>query len=117
MISLTNLPANYDINLYKYPGICVGSSSNPGTEPETIIYNPRRSSMYYINVYGVDGAFDPLNYYTLVAAISSNAYKSAIVNIEAAATGNSLEIYPNPAGNLLDINITSAVTGDSKITI
>jgi len=117
MISLTNLPANYNINLYKYPGVWVGGSSNPGTEPETILYNSRKSSAYYIKVYGVDGAFDPFNYYTLKAEISSNAYKSAEVNFEAAVTGNSLAICPNPAGNLMDCIIISAVTGDSKIAM
>jgi hypothetical protein len=116
-ISLYNLPANYDIDLYKSPGVWVGGSSNPGTEPETILYNARKSSTYYIKVYGVDGAFDPFNYYTLKAEISSNAYKSVVEDIILSGVSNSLATYPNPADNILEIDVSSAVSGYSKIAM
>jgi len=60
-ISLTNIPAgtNYDLYLYtKYP--CgpdnrVGKPE-PGTTPETISYSPPDTGRYYIRVYGHSGS-------------------------------------------------------------
>jgi hypothetical protein len=116
-VSLTNLPANYDIKLYKTPGILVSTSSHPGTESETIIYNNNRSTTYYIHVYGVDGANDPQNLCTLKAATSSTAYKSAGAGFMEDAVINDVTIFPNPASYILYMDISSTAAGVTAMTI
>jgi hypothetical protein len=116
-ITLTNLPANYNVKLYKSNGTLIGSSSSTGTAPESIIYNTPKTGTYYIWVYGYSGVYDPVNCYTLKAATSSTGYKLAEAEIADNEENGGLAIYPNPARNILNIDLTSAVTGGSKVAL
>lgn len=107
-VTLTDLPADYNITLYNSSGMQIGISQNTGTADETIIYNGKKSGTYYIKVNGVNsGAWDPIHCYTLRASISSSGYKS--LETESANTDEipELTFYPNPASTLLNINFTS----------
>lgn len=114
-ITLTNLPANYDVALYKSNGDQVGISQNPGTNDETIIYNTNKVGTYYVKVYGAGGAFDPINCYTLRAAISPANYKSVIIEAIIPAETMVMNIYPNPAGNVLNVDINSATNARASL--
>jgi hypothetical protein len=114
-ITLTNLPANYDVALYKSNGDQVGISQNPGTTDETIIYNTNKVGTYYVKVYGAGGAFDPINCYTLRAAISSANYKSVILETIIPVETIVMNINPNPAGNVLNIDINSATNARASL--
>lgn len=98
-ITLTNLPADYNIKLYKADGTLIGSSSNTGTTSETIIYNYNKAGTYYILVNGYSGAYDPISCYILRAAVSSTAYKSADAGINTSELTESLKVYPNPSNS------------------
>ena len=73
-ISLTNLPKDYDVYLYKN-NILVGYSENPDNESEEIIYNSNRVATYKIKVVGWDGAFSASQCYTLRADISNSPFR------------------------------------------
>jgi hypothetical protein len=109
-ITLTNLPADYNIKLYKSNGTLIGSSSNTGTTDEIIVYNSNKTGTYYILVFGFQGAFDPVNCYTLQAATSSLNNKSADATGEISEKAVPINVYPNPAKDLLNIEITSVTS-------
>jgi hypothetical protein len=98
-VTLTNLPANYDVVLYKSNGTQVGISQNIGTTGETIIYNTNKAGSYYIKVYGAGGAYDPVNCYTLKAAVSSSSFKSAAAESNSSSVTEELTVYPNPSNS------------------
>jgi len=65
-VSLTDLPKNYDLELYDPLGRLVASSHNGGTAPESIGFTASATGGdYRIRVFGVGGAFDPDNPYAL----------------------------------------------------
>jgi hypothetical protein len=96
-ITMTSLPANYNIILYKSDGTQIGSSSNPGTEDESILYNTNKTGTYYVRVFASYGVYDPSDCYLLHVATSSTGYKSSGVENLTGETDNELTIYPNPS--------------------
>ena len=65
-VSLTDLPKNYDLELYDPLGRLVASSHNGGTAPESIGFTASAmGGAYRIRVFGVGGDFDPDNPYAL----------------------------------------------------
>jgi PKD repeat protein len=99
-VTLTNLPANFDIVLYKSNGSQLGISQNTGTTSETIIYGTNKPGSYYVKVYGAGGAYDPINCYTLHVATSSTPYtKSGLAESQIEEAGDYLNVYPNPSGS------------------
>ncbi len=116
-ITLTNLPANYDVALYKSDGTQVGISRNPGMLDETIIYNTNSVGTYYVKVYGADGAYDPLVCYTLKAAISSSNKKSMDAEDAISEEAVVMIVYPNPARDLLNIDLTSATSTKASLKL
>ena len=64
-VVLDNLPENYDLKLYNSSKQEIGRSSNSGTNKEVInVYNVERG-VYYVYVYGSNGAFAPGKCYDL----------------------------------------------------
>jgi hypothetical protein len=106
-ITLTDLPADYNVRLYKADGTMIGSSSNTGTAPETIIYNYNKAATYYVLVNGFSGAYDPINCYTLRSTVSSTAYKSADAEIITSELTECLTVYPNPSNNAFNFRLST----------
>lgn len=98
-ITLTDLPADYNIELYKSDGSLVGSSMKSGTTGEQIIYNTNKAGSYYIYVYGYAGVFDADECYTLRANTSSAAFKSAEAEANSSDITEELTVYPNPSNS------------------
>jgi len=100
-VTLTNLPADYDLRLYNSAGTLLFNSQNGGTTSETIKYNNAPVGTYYIRVHGYNGVFNTSQCYTLRASISSTAFK--IENGEPAedetlpVNQEMLSLYPNPS--------------------
>lgn len=98
-IDLTNLPADYDVRLFRGTSTQVGISQNSGTTNEAIVLNTTTVATYYIRVYGYNGAFNASQCYTLRASISGTNFREGEVEattVETAA-GGLLNLYPNPA--------------------
>jgi hypothetical protein len=73
---LTNLPADYDMILYRNNSQ-VGISQNDGTLNEQITYNnSQNSATYYARVYGYNGVFNNNICYNLLAQISGSAFRN-----------------------------------------
>ncbi|MBP6625563.1 MAG: fibronectin type III domain-containing protein, partial [Chitinophagaceae bacterium] len=65
MISLTNLPANYNISLLDSNYAIKGNSSSWGNNSEYITFVPPAIGKYYVKVFGVNNVFNSTACYTL----------------------------------------------------
>lgn len=55
-ITLDQLPADYDLELYNENGAKVAQSTNAGTTAESISYTTPAQGLYYVKVFGYNGA-------------------------------------------------------------
>ena len=118
-VTLSNLPADYDLRLYNSAGTLLYTSANGGSTIEQIKYNNAPVGTYYIRVYGYNGAFNASTCYTLRADISSTAFK---INGEDGAilseSENSFfEVYPNPNKGFFNYKIDSQIIGSYSVFI
>src|SRR6185436_7211145 len=99
-VTLTSLPANYNIRLFRN-GVQVASSLNGGTTSETINYNTTLGGTYKIKVFGTNGANDASDCYTLRAQISSSPFRLSNGSTAAVQQNSMAEtmfsLQPNPA--------------------
>lgn len=103
-VSLTGLPANYSLTIYRGSTI-VGSSNVAGTGNEQVILNAAAvASDYSIRVIGVSGAFNATSCYTLSVQTSALAFMPSAGMSEEIAVADAHEasgligaLYPNPA--------------------
>jgi hypothetical protein len=129
-ITLTTLPADYDIRLYSAKstgalGTQIGISQLTGLANETILYNtPTVGATYYVKITGFSGAFSTTSCYSLMAQTASTAF-IATRGIE---LSNKLEptdlikidqltVYPNPAHDLINLRFISEAKMDYELTM
>ena len=102
IISLTTLPANYDLSLLNSSGSTLVTSQNNGTANETINTNVS-IGIYYIRVFPKANASNATSCYTLNAGggLASRGDGGGLI------TANNIEVnlFPNPASNKLNITI------------
>ncbi len=109
-VTLTNLPADYDVALYNSSGRRLKTSQNGGTTSETIVYNTNTVATYYIRVYGYNGASSATQCYSLLAQISSSSFRETdedYIAFEEEASGIRA-LYPTPASGFVMVNYFSA---------
>ncbi len=69
-IELDQVPGDYDLELYYQDGSLLAYSDNPGFAEETIDYlTDKPNGLYYVRVYGADGAQDAANPYRLTIVV------------------------------------------------
>ncbi len=106
-VTLTNLPANYNVKLFKGTTV-LATSANSGLNNELIIYNTAAKATYKIKVYGAGSSiYNALQCYTLRAEISSTPFKSGN-QVSASYGDESISVYPNPANNEITIESNSS---------
>jgi len=122
-VNMTNLPADYDIYLYKSnASTSLGSGLLTGTASEQIIYNGATSTgTYYVKVVGYAGAFSATSCYTLRISTSSTNF------VRTMESGNELDaeavdlskvvVMPNPTSEETTFEFISDATGKSQVTI
>ena len=122
-VTLTNLPANYDLALYKPNGTQAAASANTGTTPETIIYNANKNNQigtYKAYVYGFNGAFNATQCYTLLVELSATNFGPANSpdedKIEIVKQGG-LKLYPVPASKTVTVSFDADARGKAEIII
>ena len=121
-VSLSALPADYDLYVYNKSLKLVGSSTNSTTSNEVVIYNSNtRNATYYIKVIGKNGAFNTSQCYTLLAqALGSGnrtaSHTSAPVS-EVTENTNKQFLYPNPTSEFVYLNFNSSTEGLVNIQI
>ena len=99
-VTLTNLPADYDLKLLNSAGTQVAISQRNNRSNETINYTAAAGT-YYAQVYGYRGANSATSCYTLKVQLGTATRSSA------ADINNVISIYPNPVHNQLKISIGS----------
>lgn len=118
-ITLTNLPYDYDVKLYKSNGTTLlGTSENGGTTSETIIYNTTTVGTYRIKVYGYGGAYSSTSCYNLLASTSASNFRTVDGGtIEVAVSESVLNLYPNPTTNKLNVDYTALANENIIINV
>jgi hypothetical protein len=97
-IDLTDLPADYDVRLYRGTSTQVGIGQNGGTTSEAIVLNTTTVATYYLRVYGYNGAFNTSQCYSLRASISGTNFREiTVVEVSEKEGTRLLGLYPNPA--------------------
>jgi hypothetical protein len=119
-VTLSNLPADYDLRLYNSVGTLLSTSANGGTSAEQIKYNNATVGTYYIRVTGYNRAFNASACYTLRADISSTAFKlnGEGENILNESKENTFfEVYPNPNKGFFNYKIDSQLSGIYSVSV
>ncbi|HKC37158.1 MAG TPA: T9SS type A sorting domain-containing protein, partial [Chitinophagaceae bacterium] len=114
-ISLTTLPADYQLALLNSSGTVLQSSLNNGTTSETINRNVATGT-YYVRVYPRNnGASSASTCYTLrvQTVTASKMVNPELVNL----LPGKLFVFPNPAGFDANLAFNSKVNGTSVITV
>lgn len=105
-VSLTNVPADYDLRIYNSNGILTLSSQNGRIQPEVCISNNSSlAETYYVKVNGYNGKFDSVNCYRLLLETSNSDFKIQDVNEFDSEKKSSLLYYPNPANNYVKLEL------------
>lgn len=118
-VTLTTLPADYDIKLYNPSGTNVKTSQNGGTTSETIIYNTSTVGTYKIKVYGYNGAYSNTQCYTLLVQTSANPFRFANgeTDGELNADKSEISLFPNPAFDHVTVQFNSQVKADAMVSV
>lgn len=103
-VSLSNLPANYNLQVFGPSGVKIASSEKGGTKNEEIILNNVAVGNYQLKVLGAKGAFNTTQCYELMAAISNTPFRFPEEETAAVAFAN---IFPNPTTGNLTVTYTS----------
>jgi C1A family cysteine protease len=111
-VELYNLPADYDLKLYKSDGTLLKTSAKRGTTSETVLYNTSKVATYYIKIYGYNGSYDATNCYKVKVSISNSTWKSSEVEEPSNdETQPVLIAYPNPTNGKVTLDYSNPKEG------
>ncbi|MDB5226749.1 MAG: hypothetical protein JWN78_942 [Bacteroidota bacterium] len=115
-ITLTNLPKDFDLQLYNVAGTLLLTSDNAGTTAEGIVYNSAPVGTYYVKVLGY-GGITSTSCYTLKAQTSNTAVREIESSESKSAyrKGENVAIFPNPSPGNFSVKYIS--DGSNKIII
>jgi hypothetical protein len=114
-VTLSTLPADYDLRIYKSNGTSqVASSSNGGTTDETIT-RTYTAGTYYARVFGYQNANNATNCYTLKVQLGT-ASREADAEWITFASGKIL-VSPNPVVTTANLLFKAAANGNATITV
>jgi hypothetical protein len=130
-VTLTNLPADYDLRLYKARtngtiGSLVATSQQSSTTNELIIYNtPTTGSIYYLRVNGYNSAFSTTQCYNLLVQTSGTNFTSSrgreengkIEPLELIEEMEPLTVYPNPVMDVLNIRFLAEQKAEFDLSV
>jgi Metallo-peptidase family M12B Reprolysin-like/Secretion system C-terminal sorting domain/Fibronectin type III domain/Bacterial pre-peptidase C-terminal domain len=112
-VTLTTLPADYDLRIYRSNGTSqVASSSNGGTSNETIT-RTYSAGTYYARVFGYQNANNATVCYTLKVQLGTASRGDETLQL----SGSALSVFPNPVGYTANLAFKSATDGNATITV
>ena len=127
-ISLTTLPADYNVRLRNAAGTQVAIAQRTGTRNESFNYNAAIGT-YYVEVYGANAAANnATRCYTLRVALGTAARNNIVIgrneslSVDAGQSTNeseavqTIEVFPNPISNELLVKLI-AIEGKSLIEV
>ena len=120
-VSLTNLPKDYDIELYRDGSTTrLARSQNSGTNNENINFNTTTIAQYNVRVFGYAGVFDTSKCYTLRIDLSGTLFSvrnSAPTETSKLVTIGGMKVYPNPAKGRMNIAFDAIRTGKAEVRV
>jgi hypothetical protein len=118
-VTLSNLPADYDLRLYNSAGTLLSTSANGGNAVDQIKYNNAPVGTYYIRVYGYKRVFNATACYRLRADRASTAFKQQEETDEFSSLNESvLELFPNPTNDgLFYVTMDNEDVGIGLVTV
>jgi hypothetical protein len=112
-ITLSTLPADYDLRLYSSNGTTqLAISQNGGTTSETIT-RTYTAGTYYARVYGFNGANNATTCYTLRVQLGT-ATKAGTDLVQ---FSNNLTVTPNPVGYTANLVFKASEPGNAGIIV
>jgi choice-of-anchor B domain-containing protein len=122
---LKNLPADYEMEVL-YGGIPIAMSGNAGTSDEVIQLATAAAGTYVVRVFGANGAWDPVNGYSLYVNTSMIAsgggvgvkpiLTNPIFRTDSPAEGG-MAIYPNPATDHVRIELQGMDSEEVQVNL
>jgi bacillolysin len=110
-ITLSTLPADYDLTVVNSAGTQLASSANGSTTSETIT-RTYTAGTYYARVFGYNNANNASTCYTLKVQLGT----ASIVGNEI-TTASLLKVYPSPATDVLNVSVLGERTPASTLQI
>ena len=122
IITLQNLPKNYDLVLYDSDKNYISSSTRKGKLDEFIVLDNLEAGTYYVYVYGYKNAYKDKKCYDLT--VYNKTPDKNINNVDLYSdlsnekNKNSIVIYPNPVTDIVNIKgIASDLQKSTTVTI
>ena len=112
-MTLTTLPANYQLRLLSSTGTTLQTSSNTGTTNETIT-RTLTAGTYYARVYPSGNANNASVCYTLRVQLGTASRSSQVLE---QYVSNSFTVSPNPTVNTANMLFNSEISGLADIVI
>jgi Secretion system C-terminal sorting domain/Bacterial pre-peptidase C-terminal domain/Fibronectin type III domain len=103
-VSLTTLPANYDLAVLNSIGTQIGISKNKGSKNELISLNVAAGT-YYAKVIPVGTANSATSCYTLKVQTGTASRTIATATPENVNPEFAINLFPNPAGDQLNVSM------------
>jgi hypothetical protein len=113
-LTLSTLPADYDLKLLNSAGTQVGISQNGSTNSETISYTAAAGT-YYAQVYGYNGANNASTCYTLKVQLGTATREETVLFTSNA--NESIKIYPNPVNSILQVSGKNPFVQNSSLSV
>lgn len=119
-ITLSNLPADYELSLLK--STVLASSNNGGLTTESIVYNTNTKGSYKVKVYGYSGANNANSCYTLKVETSATAFRlsdsdnSSDPN-KSLMADDGISVYPNPANHVLNVDFSATENSSVQVVV
>jgi hypothetical protein len=103
-LTLTTLPADFDVRLYSSNGTTQLAISQNGSTTSETISRTYTAGTYYARVYGYNGANSTTTCYTLKVQLGTAARETDVVPVN--RSKQLFTVYPNPVTDKLNINLT-----------
>ena len=121
-INLTNLPADYDVRLYRGTTTLIATAQLGGTSSEQIIHNTSTVATYYVRVYGYNGANSTTQCYNLRANISASNWREGVLDeevldLEAEEASGLMGLFPNPASDKVMLDYLGEHDGTIQVQL
>jgi len=112
-ISLSTLPADFDLALLNSAGTQLTSSANASTTSESITYTVAAGTSYYAKVFGYSSALSTSSCYTLKVQLGT-ATRQDIAGLQ---NDNIVSIAPNPVKEKLVLSLRNKISSSSTYSI
>jgi Secretion system C-terminal sorting domain len=122
-VTLSNLPADYNVTLHDNAGIQIASNIQSGTATETIVFNSTsKRATYRVKIAGVAGAFNSSTCYNLLVQTSASQFAPVSIGTTAPTAMEmtmmkGLKLFPNPVMNELQVQYEAPEQGDVTVTV